>query len=170
MRPEKKSIVHDVEERLAERSSFILTDYAGLNSVQLNELRAILRREDIDYLVVKNRLLNRAMESPVASLFQEELKSPTAIAMGSDTESAFFSRLLVDYAKENEALRIKGGYLDDAFLTSEQIAALAALPSREVLRGMLVRGMSGTLSGFMGGLRELVRQFVSVVDEIRKIR
>ncbi len=167
MREEKKSIVEEIKKRLKGGSIFILTDYTGLSSGQMSELRSLLREKDSDYLVVKNRLFQRALDKETLEAIKVNLTGQMAIAIGRGC-SAKLSKLLVDFARENEAPKIKVGMLEGNILTSNQIGTIASLPPRETLIAQFIGTMQGPVSGFAGILREMLRQFISVIDQITK--
>ena len=169
MRPEKKSIVNLIKEKLDGNTMFILTDYSGLSASQMNELRAQLREKRADFMVVKKRLFKRALGDDIDPIIEEGLLGPTAVALGSG-DCAVFSKVIVDFAKKNEAPQVKAGLFDGAVMSAAQIGTIASLPPREVLIALFMGGLKGSLSGFVGILREMIRQFVSVMDQIGKQR
>lgn len=167
MRAEKKSIVEVFKKKLDGSTMFILTDHTGLNATQFNKLRLLLRKNGSDFVVVKNRLFLRAAGNDFAGALADQVAGPTSIALGSG-DCAVLSRLVTDFAKENQAPRIKAGFAEGVFLSAADVGVIAALPPREVLLARFVGGLQGSLSGFVGVLREMLRQFVSVVDQIAK--
>ena len=167
MRAEKKSIVDQIREKLERSTMFVLTDHTGLSAVQLDELRALLRKGGSDFMVIKNRLFLRALEGDCAEEIGREIKGPTSIALGTG-DCAVLSKIITDFAKQNKAPAIKGGYMEGAILSAAEVGVIASLPSRDVLIARLMRGMGGAVSGFAGVMREMIRQFVSVLDQISK--
>jgi len=167
MRQEKKSIVDEIKGMLQEKTMLILTDYTGLSSNQMNELRSLIKKNGSEYMVVKNRLLKRAFSEEMAGALGTGLTGPTAVAV-TRGDCASLSRVIVNFAKKNEAPRVKGGFLEGALLTATEIGVIAALPPRDALVAMFIGGMQGPLSAFIRGLAELMRRFVSVVDQVAK--
>jgi large subunit ribosomal protein L10 len=167
MREEKKGIVKEIKRKLKDSSILILTDHTGLSSSQMNELRSLLRKKGSMYVVVKNRLLKRSLDKELLEAFEAHLTGPTALAI-SGGDSAALSKIIVTFADQHEAPKIKAGILEGNVVTARQIGAIASLPPRDVLLAQFMSGMRGPISGFAGVLRETLRQFISIVDQIRK--
>ncbi|MCX6356644.1 MAG: 50S ribosomal protein L10 [Candidatus Aureabacteria bacterium] len=167
MRAEKKSVVARIKGKIEHSSMLLLADHTGLTSNKLNELRMLLRKSGGDFMVVKNRLLKRAVSDAVLRLLDSCCAGPTGIAV-TKGDSAVFSKAIIDFARKNEAPKVKGAYLDGVLLTAAQVGVLASLPPRGVLLSQLLAGMQGPVAGFARCLNEIVRQFVSVVDQIAK--
>ncbi|MGA9714674.1 MAG: 50S ribosomal protein L10 [Aeromicrobium sp.] len=143
-RQDKAAAVAELADNFRESSGAVLTEYRGLTVKQLQELRRILG-ENVSYAVAKNTLTKIAAKDAGVELDEALLTGPTAIAFinGDVVEAA---KGLRDFAKANSPLVIKGGYLDGAILTPEEIAKLADLESREVLLAKLAGGMKASLS------------------------
>lgn len=169
MRQEKKVVVEEIKGMLQGKTMLILTDHTGLSSNQMNELRSLIKQNGSEYMVVKNRLLKRAFGEQTAHAFGAGIDGPTAIAVTSG-DCAALSKLIMGFAKKNEAPKVKAGFLEGAFLTAAEVGALAALPPRNVLIARFIGGMQAPLSAFVRGLAELTRQFVYVVDQVAKKR
>jgi len=167
MRPEKGKIVEDLKSRLENAGMMILADHTGLSSNQMNELRNQMRNSGADYMVVKNRLLKRALREEVVDLLGPALAGPTGLAVGSG-DSAVISRVITNFAKKNEAPKIKAGFMDGALLSAAQVGTLASLPPRDALLGMLLGTMQGPVTALARSLGELLRQFAYVVDQVAK--
>lgn len=169
MRSEKKSIVGAVTAIIEGSSMLILTDHTGLSSNAMTELRALLQKSGSRYMVVKNRLLRRALDPAAAERLGGLLEGPTSIAATAG-DCAAFSKIIVEFAKKHNAPRVKAGLLEGALVSQAQVGALAALPPRPVLLAKFLGGMQAPISGFVCGLSGIVRQFASVVDQIARKR
>lgn len=143
-RAEKQAAVAEIVESLSESNGAVLTEYRGLSVAELQQLRRSLA-DHADYAVVKNTLVKIAAEEAGVEGIDDLLVGPTAIAYitGDVVEAA---KGLRDFAKDHEALVIKGGVLDGENLEPAQIARLADLESREVLLGKLAGGMLASLT------------------------
>ena len=163
---EKKRITKDLNERFTKAAVVFVTDYQGLDVAAINDLRRKLTQEEVEYQVAKNSLLIRAAEGTDVNLIKDIFKGPNAIALsyGDPVSSA---KILTDFAKDNKVFEIKAGVMDGAVLDSNQIIALADLPSREVLLGMLVATMNSVPTGFVRTLAEIPRQFLNVLQAIK---
>ena len=169
MRTEKKSIVSAVRKAIEGSSMLILTDHTGLASNTMTELRAQLQKSGSRYMVVKNRLLTRALDTAAAGALAGQLEGPTAIAVTAG-DCAALSKIIVDFAKKHQAPRVKAGFMDGSVLSGTQVGVLAALPPRPVLIAIFLGGMRAPITGFVCGLSGIVRQFVSVIDQIASKR
>ncbi len=163
---EKKRITQNLNDRFAKAAVVIVTDYKGLNVAAINDLRRKLRAEEVEYQVAKNSLLIRASEDTDVALIKDTFKGPSAIAMSCGDPVAP-AKVLTDFAKDNKVFEIKVGVMGGKVLDSNQIKALAALPSREVLLGMLVSALHNVPSGFVRTLAEIPRRLLNVLQAVK---
>jgi len=143
-RPEKVAVVEDIAERFRGSSASVVTEYRGLSMAQLTTLRRSLG-DTASYRVAKNTLVKRAAQDAGVQGLDEMLVGPTAIAFitGEIVDAA---KALRDFSKTNQALVIKGGYMDGRPLTVAEVNQLADLESREVLLAKLAGAMKANLS------------------------
>ncbi len=167
MRQEKLGIVNEIKQMLQGKTMLILTDHTGLSSNQINELRSLIKKNGSEYMVVKNRLLKRVFSEEMVSALGTGLSGPTSIAVTSG-DCAALSKVIVGFAKKNEAPKVKAGFLEGALLTAAEIGVIAALPPRDVIIARFLGGMQGPLSAFVRVLAELTRRFVYVLDQVAK--
>ena len=155
-RPDKVEVVDEVRERLEGSAASVVTEYRGLTVAAMAELRRTLRAAGGDYKVFKNTLVKLAIEGGDHAALADLLQGPTAIAFVEGDVSAV-AKVLRDFAKANPELVIKGGVLDGSALTAKDLAALADLPSREVLLARLA-GLIASPMQSMAGLFKAVPQ------------
>jgi large subunit ribosomal protein L10 len=137
MRPEKASIVSDLAEEL-NRSPFVLvTDYQRMKVDQFGDLRNRLAPAGAEVRVVKNSFLRRAMSDSGLPDVADKLSGQTAIVMG-QKDVAPVAKILKTFAAEFKVGALKIGVIDKSILSAQEIEALAALPSREVLLAQLL--------------------------------
>ena len=141
--PDKVAAVADLAQSLREADGVVLTEYRGLTVKQLQDLRRSLGGT-ASYAVAKNTLTKIAARDAGIELDESLLIGPTAIAFinGDVVEAA---KGLRDFAKANDPLVIKGGFLDGRQLSADDIKKLADLESREVLLAKLAGAMKGSL-------------------------
>ena len=132
----KQQAVEEIASKLKASSTTVVADYRGLNVAQVTELRKQLRAAGVEFQVLKNSLVSRAADSAELSELNAVLTGPTAVAFGADAVAP--AKILNDFAKKNEALKIKGGVVEGRVVDTAQIQALASLPSREGLLSMLL--------------------------------
>lgn len=143
----KQEAVTVIAAKLAESSSTVVADYRGLNVSQVTELRKQLREAGIEFQVLKNSLVRRATEGTDYEGLNEILTGPTAIAFSKDDAIAP-AKILNDFAKKNDALKLKGGVVEGKVVSMEEIKALAELPSRDGLLSMLLSVLQAPMRNF----------------------
>jgi len=163
-REKKVQIIDSLQQVFSRCSIGILTDYRGLSANEMTDLRRRLRELGIEYKVVKNTLARfaaqRAGKEEMVSFFE----GPVAIAFGYGdiTEPA---RALADYIQASKAsMSIKGGFLPDRLLTSEDVATLSTLPSREILLARVLGGMQSPISALVSQLTAPMRGIIGVLQ------
>ena len=169
-RAEKEEAVAKLQSELSQLKLAVLTDYRGLSVSEISELRSKLRDEGMSYRVTKNTLLRiAAKQTPsLAEIDPTTFTGPMALAISSDDEIAP-ARVIFQYAKEHKALEIVGAITSEGeFLDPSQVKALATLPTREQLLGMLVGTIAAPLSGFVGVMGANVRGIVTVLQAIKE--
>lgn len=153
----KKKIVQDITEKLKNSKTTVLTDYRGLNVAEVTELRKQLREAGVEFKVLKNTMTRRAAKAAGYTELEPHLVGPTALAFSAD-DAVAPAKILHKFAKEHEALEIKGGLLEGEYMTDEQIKELADLPSYEGLVSML-------LSVLQAPLRNMALVVKAVADQ-----
>jgi len=144
---EKQEAVAVIQSKLTSSSSTVIADYRGLNVAQVTELRKQLREAGVDFQVLKNSLVRRATEGTELTALNDILTGPTAIAFSGD-DAVAPAKILNDFAKKNDALKLKGGVVEGKVVDNEQIKALAELPSREGLLSMLLSVLQAPVRNF----------------------
>jgi large subunit ribosomal protein L10 len=147
-RPDKVAAVAEIADEFRGASASVVTEYRGLTVTQLTTLRRALG-PDVSYRIAKNTLVKRAAEDAGVDGLDALLTGPTAIAFvtGEPVDAA---KALRDFAKDNKALVIKGGFMDGNALSVDEVNRIADLESREVLLAKLAGAMKGNLSKAAG--------------------
>ncbi|GIP01347.1 50S ribosomal protein L10 [Paenibacillus sp. FSL W8-0187] len=143
----KQEAVDVVAAKLRESVSTVVADYRGLNVAQVTELRKQLREAGVEFQVLKNTLLRRATAAAELSDLDEVLTGPTAVAFGTN-DAVAPAKILNDFAKKNDALKLKGGVVEGRVIGESEIKALAELPSREGLLSMLLSVLQAPVRNF----------------------
>lgn len=147
-RPDKVTAVAEIADKFRGASASVVTEYRGLTMTQLTALRGSLGA-DATYRVAKNTLIKRAAEDAGVEGLEQLLVGPTAIAFITG-EPVNAAKALRNFAKANQALVIKGGFMDGRALTVAEVNSLADLESREVLLAKLAGAMKANLSKAAG--------------------
>ena len=157
-RPEKVAVVDEVREKLSGADAAILTEYRGLKVGELAQLRTSLRGVGGEYKVYKNNLVRFAARDLGLDALGDLLTGPTAIAFVRG-DAAGVAKAIRDYSRANPTLVIKGTVLGGKVLDAKGTAALADLPSRDVLLAQLAGAFQAPLAKFAGLLQALPRNF-----------
>lgn len=167
-RAEKAAIVAGLRERLARLPHVYLTDFTGLRVKQVTDFRRRLRAAGLEYVVVKNTLAQRALAEASVTGLGEPLAGPTGFVFASDPVTA--AKIIADFQKEAEALKIKVGLVDGRPVTPAEVQRLARLPTRLELLSQLAGGLQAPLQGFVGALNGLLVQWVGALEALRQQR
>lgn len=160
---EKKQIVSALSEQLKTAVSGVFVDYCGLTVEQDTKLRNKLREAGVEYKVIKNTLTRFAAKEVGFDELDPILNGPTSLAI-SMTDEVAPAKVIADFAKDNEQLEIKAGFLDGKVLALEEIKKLAATPNRETLLAKMLGSMNAPISNLVRTLQALVDNGVEPVD------
>jgi large subunit ribosomal protein L10 len=163
----KKAQVAEVIETLKSAQTGVLVDYRGLNVEEDTDLRNKLRAANVRYFVIKNTLLRLASKETGLEGLDEALHGPTAIAVSSE-DAVAPAKVLADFAKENEKLEIKAGFMDGAVLSLDEIKKLAATPNRETLIAKMMGSLNAPVSNLARLLATIADGGVEIADLIAK--
>jgi large subunit ribosomal protein L10 len=164
LKSEKERVVAELTDRLRDTDSLLVADYRGLTMTQIDDLRTELLQHGARFRVVKNTLTRRAAEAAGADALLTLLDGPTAIAfLESDGDPVAVAKALSDVARTGRVLVIRGGILDGAAITGDEVEELAKLPPADVLRAQLVGALAGPLQ-VVGLFAAPMRDFVGVLD------
>jgi len=133
----KEELVNELTKKFVDAQAVVVVDYRGLTVGQVTELRKQLRDAGIEMRVLKNTMLRRAAEAAGLEGMEDVFKGPTAVAF-SNEEVVAPAKIIAEFAKDAEALEIKGGVLEGKVADVDQINKIAKLPSREGLLSMLL--------------------------------
>ncbi len=163
----KEKMLEEVTAELKKADLVVVTDYRGLNVKAINLLRSKLREQQCSYKVTKNTMNRLACRQAGVEEMEGLFEGPTAIAY-SNADPVAAAKVFTDFAKENDALVIKGGMLSGQLLDPAGIKALGEIPPREILLAMVVGGFQAPISGLVGALHGTLRQLVYTVDAVRQ--
>ncbi len=167
-RDEKDVVVADLQEKLQGASAFYLTDFTGLSVKQITQFRARLRKQGVEYVVVKNTLAKRALQGlevpDVAGFFS----GPTGLVIGRE-DAVAAAKVLSDFAREfGDRPTVKVGVVDRKSFGPEQVKQLADMPPREVLLAQIAGGLQAPMARLAGGMAQLMAGFARAVDQLRQ--
>jgi large subunit ribosomal protein L10 len=160
---QKEQMVADYVDKMSRSQALILADYRGLNVATITDLRQKMRETDGVFQVVKNTLFKLALEEAGLPFPAEQMEGPVAVGycLG---EAPPIAKVLMDFAKEAEALEIKGAILGSNILDAEGVKGLADLPPREVLLAQLLGAVQGPMSSLVSTLEAPLRELAQVLQ------
>ena len=159
IKPEKANQVQDIKNSLEQTKNWVFTDYQKLSVNQFNTLREMLRKTGASLKVVKNKLLEKANPD---CLFT----GPTAILLAGDNHAESL-KSLVEFTKTNNGLpEIKKGFIENNWLTTQEIQLLASLPSKLELLAKLCGGLETPLTRLLGAMNEPPSQLARALREV----
>jgi len=155
IQPAKAEAINELKTMIGDSSDFVFAEYRGLTVEQITNLRKQLREKKAEFHVVKNNFARIAFDQlGFPKTVAPMLQGPTAVAFarGEPNEVA---KILVDFAKEVPALKVKAGVVDKEFFDEKAIAAFSKLPGRKVLLAMLMATMRAPVQNLVYTLMAL---------------
>ncbi|HOG47241.1 MAG TPA: 50S ribosomal protein L10 [Anaerolineae bacterium] len=162
-REEKEEQIVELAERFRGGQVIVWTEYRGLPTPALNELRRALRPHQAEFHIVKNTLAGLALQRAGLPAPEALLKGPTAAGVFKE-DIAGAARALTGFAVTNRELVIKGGQAGQRVLNADEVATLVTLPTREVLLGRVLGGMNAPISGLVNVLAGTMRGLLNVLQ------
>ncbi|MEB3368699.1 50S ribosomal protein L10 [Saccharopolyspora mangrovi] len=141
---DKVDAVSEISEKFNNSTAAVVTEYRGLSMAQLSELRRALG-SNVSYRVAKNTLVKRAAEQSGVEGLDDLFVGPTAIAFV-EGEPVDAAKAIKEFAKGNQNLVVKGGYMDGRPLSVSEVDSIADLDSREVTLGKLAGAMKAKMN------------------------
>jgi large subunit ribosomal protein L10 len=161
---EKVETVEEFKSSLDGVRTVLVTEYRGLTVQQLSDLRKQLRSVSAQYKVVKNRLAKLAMTDSGLAKLGPHLKGPTGMVISKE-DPVSVAKALHTFARTNQALAIKAGFVEGEVLPAAELKALSELPSKEAIRAQLVGLIQGPLAQLVGLLQAAPRELAYVLSE-----
>lgn len=168
-REEKVAEVEALQASLGAAKGAVLTDFRGLTVAEMTDLRRHLRKASIQYKVVKNTLAKRAIPPGPMEGLAPFFDGPTAVAI-SRTDSMAPARALFQWAKGRPTFTVKAGLVEGVLMGPAEIAAVAALPGREVILSRMLGAFQAPLRGLASVLQAQVRSLAAVLEQVRERR
>ena len=150
----KKLIVEEIKQKISNAKSIAFVDYRGLTVDADYKMRKAFRENGSEYKVYKNRLMLRALNDLGITGCEKFLEGTTAVAF-SNKDEVSMPKVLMQTIEETKKLEIKFGVLDGKVVGKEAVEALAKLPSKETLIGMLAGALLGNISKLAVALNEV---------------
>ena len=155
---EKQAIVAALTERIKNASSGVFVDYRGINVAQDTELRSELRKNDVEYSVIKNTLTRFALDDCGLKEIDPILNGTTSLATSTGDPIAPF-RIIAEYSKKlNDVFNIKAAFMDGKVLNETEIAEISALPSKDALYSQVFGTLLAPITSLAVVLNQILEQ------------
>ncbi len=165
---QKQAVVAEIAKAVGGAQAIVLAENRGLPVAAMTQLRAKARTSGVYFRVVKNTLVRRAVaETPFAPL-ADKMVGPLAYGIGTDPVAV--AKVLNDFAKANDKFVIAGGAMPGQVMSAKDIAALAALPSRDELIAKLLGTMQAPATKLVRTLNEVPARFVRTLAALRDVK
>ncbi len=162
---EKERTIEQAKDWYSRSKGVVFTDYRGLTVKDMQTLRANLKAKGGEIHVLKNTLFRVAAGDDAANLPYELHNGPTAIAFVFENESEC-TKAILDYAKVNKNLKVKGGFFSGKAFDTKQVQALSELPPRDVLIAQLIGTIIAPLTGLVGVIEALYADPIRVIGAV----
>jgi large subunit ribosomal protein L10 len=167
-RQQKEQIVAEVVETLQKARGLFFTDFQGLTVEQVTELRREFFKAGIDYRVVKNTLVQKALEQVTGyDKVYTYLAGPTAVAFAYDDPVAP-AKIIQKFADKHHKLSLKVCVLERQVYEGGRLKELASLPTRKEMMASILGSIQSPLAGVPTVINAVMRDLVSVIGEIEK--
>lgn len=165
---EKSEVISEVRKLIDESSALYLTNYSGIPVSEITVLRNELRKEGVKYKVIKNTLFQRALkESGKYQKLEDYLTGMTGYAFASSNPVAP-AKIIKKYFDASKKFELKACYIEDQFYDGSRLTELANLPSKEEIVAGILSSLNSPAAGVVGAINAVMRDLVSVVDQISK--
>ena len=155
---EKQAIVEALAERIKNASAGVFVDYKGITVAEDTALRTELRRDEVNYTVVKNTLTRKALDKLGMGGLDPVLNGTTSLATAENDPIAPF-RILSDYSKKlGDRFNIKAAFMDGQILSESEIAEISELPSKDALYAKVLGPMIAPITGLAVCLGQILEQ------------
>ena len=162
---QKQAYVEQLTEKLDKAVAGVVVDYKGITVADDTVLRRKLREAGVDYAVVKNTMLRRAVDKLGMEGLDNVLEGSTALAI-SDSDHVAAAKILCEYAETNKNFQVKAGFVEGKTIGVDEVKELAKMPPKEVLVAKVLGGLNAPISGFVGVLHANLRGLVCALNAI----
>lgn len=165
---EKAEIIAEAKELIENSTAVYLTDYSTISVSEISELRNLFRKDGVKYKVFKNTLFKRALvESGKFAKLADHLEGMTGFAFAS-TNPVAPAKIIKKFNETSQKFALKACYIESQYYDGSKLAQLASLPTKDELIAGILGSLSSPASGIVGSISAVIRDLVSVVDEVSK--
>lgn len=163
---QKQELVKELTEKLRTASAGVFVDYMGINVAEDTALRTELRKNNVEYGVIKNTLTRFAIKEADMESLDPILNGTTSLAISYE-DAVMPAKIIADYSKKlGDRFNIKAGFVDGKVISVEEVKALAELPSKDVLRATVLGTMLAPVTGLANVLNANIRGLAIALNQI----
>ncbi len=153
----KAQRIEEIKSMIQGCNGMVVVSYQGISVADDTQLRAKFRAENVQYKVLKNRLVQRALNELGIEGFDKYLEGSSAFAFANGDALAA-AKIVVEQGKTVKALKAKCGLMDGAFIDEAVVTKLASIPSKEVLLAQLLGMLQSPISGFARAIQQVAEK------------
>lgn len=153
----KAQHIEEIKSMIQGCNGMVVVSYQGISVADDTQLRAKFRAENVQYKVLKNRLVQRALNELGIEGFDKYLEGSSAFAFANGDALAA-AKIVVEQGKTVKALKAKCGLMDGAFIDEAVVTKLASIPSKEVLLAQLIGMLQSPISGFARAIQQVAEK------------
>lgn len=165
---QKKEMLKSLVEKLEKSKAAVFVGFQGLTVNDAEVLRNVCRENDLEYLVAKKTLLKIALEKLDLKVEDNEILSNEVAVVLSYGDEVTAPKVIAKFAKEHEAVILKGGILESKIIDLNMVKKLVSIPSKEELLAKVVGSLNAPISGFVTVLKGNLRGLVQVLNSIKE--
>jgi large subunit ribosomal protein L10 len=165
----KRETVAELTEEARSSSAMIVSEYRGLKVSDLGEIRRNLRKQNVTYQVVKNRLMKIAARDAGSEALGILLEGPTAIAFAKGDEGAA-AKAVLDAFRPYRLIKVTGAVIGDQVINAEGVARLSQLPRRDVLLAQVAGAIAAPMATVAGLFDAPLRDIAGLVGALAEAR
>ena len=163
-RQAKEAAVADLVDQLGRAKGGLIANFTGLNVAQVTEIRAKFREAGVEYRVVKNTLIKRALAGTASEALSETFTGPTAVALKFDEEFGTLGKAAKDLVKKFEKFEVKGGYIEEEILEGDIVETMAALPTLDEARAQLLGVINAPAANLLAQINAPASNLIGVIQ------
>jgi large subunit ribosomal protein L10 len=160
----KEKVVKSLEGIFSKATVGVVTDYRGLKTPEVNELRRKLKENNAEYKVVKNSLAQIAAKNTGRNYLDNSFKGPVGVAFGYG-DAAKTVKIISDHLRTSKSsLKMQWGFMENRVVNAKELDTISKLPSREVLLARILGGIQGPMYGIVSVISAPMRQLAQVLQ------
>jgi len=153
----KEALVNEVAEKIQKSKSVVLVNHCGLTVEQDTALRVEMRKAGVEYKVIKNKILLRAFEKCGFNGYEKVFEGPTAAAFSYE-DTVAGAKIAVEGGQKTKMLELKGGIIEGASASIDEIKVLASIPPKPVLLAQLLGVLTAPMRGLAVAISEVAKK------------